>query len=213
MSDFRSLRHEYESGTLDAVDGDPMQLFGRWLQAAIDRGVREPNAMALASVGTDGPSCRIVLLKGRDERGLQFFTNYESRKARDLEHDTRAAATLWWPDLERQVRFEGNVARLPEPESDRYFAGRPRPTQLGAWASRPQSGAIPDRATLEHNLAEVERRFADPAEPIPRPPFWGGYLLAPTRIEFWQGREHRLHDRLLCQRSAEGSWTVQRLSP
>jgi pyridoxamine 5'-phosphate oxidase len=214
MSDFQSMRREYSVDRLSREDlaADPLATFDAWLRQAADEGVREPNAMALATVGTDGPSCRVLLLKGRDARGLRFFTNYESRKAADLEHDSRAAATFWWPALEKQVRVQGLVERLSDAESDEYFATRPRETQLGAWASCPQSGEIENRTVLEARLADVVRTYPEGRE-VPRPPFWGGYRLVPTTIEFWQGRKHRLHDRFVCRRQSDDSWAIARLSP
>jgi pyridoxamine 5'-phosphate oxidase len=210
------MRSEYARTGLDepAAGSDPLSLFSRWLDEAVAAGLEEPNAMALATATPDGiPSVRIVLLKGLDERGLVFFTGYESRKGRDLEANPRAAATMLWHPLQRQVRVEGPVTRVDESESDAYFAARPRGAQIGAVAS-PQSRVIPDRRALEDRVAEVEHVFAE--RDVVRPPVWGGYRIVPESIEFWQGRESRLHDRLLFTRSASTAgptWTRERLAP
>jgi pyridoxamine 5'-phosphate oxidase len=165
---------------------------------------------ALATADAKGrPSVRMVLLRGVDERGFVFHTNYNSRKARELTENPRAALCFHWPTLEEQVRIEGQVERLPPGESDAYFASRPRGSQLGAWASD-QSAVLSSRETLEEAYREIERRFAD--GPVPRPPFWGGFRLVPERIEFWFGRPDRLHDRILYNRTADG-WTIERLYP
>jgi pyridoxamine 5'-phosphate oxidase len=165
---------------------------------------------ALATADAKGrPSVRMVLLRGVDERGFVFHTNYSSRKARELTENPRAALCFHWPTLEEQVRIEGQVERLPPGESDAYFASRPRGSQLGAWASD-QSAVLSSRETLEEAYREIERRFAD--GPVPRPPFWGGFRLVPERIEFWFGRPDRLHDRILYDRTADG-WTIERLYP
>ncbi|MGH8528274.1 MAG: pyridoxamine 5'-phosphate oxidase [Nevskiales bacterium] len=194
----------------DAPADDPFPLFTRWMAAAEQAGLIEPTAMALASVGSDGkPSLRLVLLKQFDARGFVFYTNYSSRKARELDAHPQAAATVWWDKLERQIRIEGAVQRAEPHEGDDYFAGRPRGSQLGAWASH-QSEFIGSRAELERQLAEVSHRFAIGA--VPRPPFWGGYRLVPERIEFWQGQPNRLHDRLLYTHTA-GAWRRERLQP
>lgn len=165
---------------------------------------------ALATADASGrPSVRIVLLRGADERGFVFHTNYRSRKARDIEQNPRASLCLHWHTLEEQIRIEGTVERLPDAESDAYFAARPRGSQLGAWASE-QSALLPTRETLEEAYRETERRFE--GQPVPRPPFWGGFRIVPDRIEFWYGRPDRLHDRLLYVREAAG-WRIERLYP
>jgi pyridoxamine 5'-phosphate oxidase len=205
-------RHDYEGEALDpaTVAPDPVDQFQAWLAAARAAGVHEPEAMTVSTAGADGrPSSRYVLLRGLDERGFQFFTNYRSAKARALDERPYAALTFGWLVLHRSVRIEGPVARLPEADSDAYFAARPRAAQLGAWAS-PQSEVIADRAELERALAATEARFAD--GPVPRPPHWGGYVVAPERVELWQGRAGRLHDRVRYTRAGEG-WRVERLAP
>ena len=188
---------------------DPLILFQTWLRDAIEAGVPEANAMCLATVGREGsPSARYVLLRGCDERGFRFFSNYESRKAAELEQNPRAAAVFWWSTLKRQVRVEGSVSRLPSAESDAYFEGRARGSQLGAWASR-QSRPLGERSELIKSVKELEIRFPDQVE---RPEFWGGYLLNPRRYEFWLGRPDRLHDRFAFELE-EGSWSCRRLHP
>lgn len=189
---------------------DPLAQLRGWLDEAAASGAIEPTAMALATADRDGNlSNRMVLLRGLDARGLRFFTSYASDKAQQLEQNARAAATLWWGCLERQVRVEGSIGRIAEEESDEYFAGRPRGHQLAAWASE-QSAPIEDRATLEERFAHFDARFGD--EPVPRPHSWGGYVLTPARIEFWQGRPNRMHDRLAYRRVG-GAWTRARLQP
>ncbi|AXT85931.1 pyridoxamine 5'-phosphate oxidase [Aeromicrobium sp. A1-2] len=210
--DLAQMRAEYAREGLDetAAGDDPLALFGRWLNEAIDADLYEPNAMALATATRDGrPAVRIVLLKGLDERGLTFFTSYESRKGAELEANPRAAATMLWHPLQRQVRVEGVVNRIDEAESDSYFQSRPRGSQIGAVAS-PQSRPIPNRESLEQRVLEVEQVFG--GHEIVRPPIWGGYRIAFDTIEFWQGRESRLHDRLRYARQGDG-WRRDRLAP
>ncbi len=210
--DLAALRQTYARADLSeqTADPDPFRLFARWFEEAREAGVREPNAMTLATVGADGqPSARIVLLKGLDARGFSFYTNYRSRKGDDLAANPRAALVFWWEPLERQVRIEGAVERVAEKVSDAYFASRPRGSRLGAWASE-QSRVVPDRAELEARLEAVEEKYDDGH--IPRPPHWGGYRVLPARFEFWQGRPNRLHDRLEYV-PAEGTWAMRRLAP
>lgn len=215
MSSLADLRQEYARAELTHahVADDPLDQFRTWFDEALDADVEEPNAMTLATAGADGtPSARIVLLKGLDARGFQFYSNYESQKGTELSQNPHAALVFWWAPLERQVRIEGRVDRLPDDESTEYFHSRPRGSQLGAWAS-PQSQVVDDRAELEENLASVQAEYEDD-DPIPRPPHWGGYVVRPTQIEFWQGRPNRLHDRLRYRRADEqDDWTLERLAP
>ena len=193
------------------MGGDPLSLIRAWFEEADAAGLFEPDAMALATASPDGmPSVRIVLLKGIDSRGLRFFTNYGSRKGRELDANPRAAVTIHWATMHRAVRAEGAVERLSAEESDAYFASRGRESRLGAWASR-QGTAIPDRATLEAAFADADARY--PGEDVPRPEYWGGYRLVPDAIELWQGRPNRLHDREHFLRSDDGTWRSERLSP
>jgi pyridoxamine 5'-phosphate oxidase len=206
------LRKEYARAGLREPDADrdPIEQFRRWFDEALAADLHEPNAMTLATSTPDGhPSARVVLLKGFDERGFVFYTNYEGRKAEELEINPYCALVFYWGELERQVRIEGCVSRVPDEESDAYFEGRPRGSQLGAWASE-QSRPARNRGVLEERLRELEAEYGD--REVPRPPFWGGYRVEPEVIEFWQGRENRLHDRLRYRRSDEG-WKVERLQP
>lgn len=221
------LRSTYRRATLDEsdVDADPFVQFDRWQKEAIASAALEPTAMTLATVDEAGrPSARIVLLKGLDVqpapagasgRGFVWFTNYESRKGRELASRDRAALCFFWPELERQVRVEGRVEKTSIEESDRYFASRPIDSRIGAWAS-PQSEVIASRAQIEAHEGEQRARFhvTDDSKEldIPRPPHWGGYRLVPDLIEFWQGRPSRLHDRIVC-RGGDGGWTIARLAP
>lgn len=207
------LRAEYAQAGLNAadLDRDPLRQFQRWFEQARKAGLREPNAMVLATVNAEGqPSIRIVLLKGIDERGLVFFTNYQSRKALDLGSNPRAALNFPWIDLERQVNVIGSVAKAGRQESEAYFRSRPRGSRLGAWASH-QSEVIADRSVLEKRMEELESKYA--GDEIPVPDYWGGYRLSPAEIEFWQGRPNRLHDRFRYLRQRDGSWKLERLSP
>ena len=208
-----SQRTDYRRASLDAadVDADPIRQFSAWYDAAAAAEVPEVNAMTLATVDADGrPSARIVLLRGADARGFTFYTNFRSRKGRELDARPDAALLFFWPQLERQVRIEGTVARAELPAADAYFANRPRASQVGAWAS-PQSEPIPDRAWLERAYGEHDRRFGAEGG-VPRPPHWGGYTLRPRAFEFWQGRASRLHDRIVYRRDGD-AWTIGRLAP
>jgi pyridoxamine 5'-phosphate oxidase len=207
------LRKEYTRAGLKESDAasDPIEQFRSWFDGALAADLHEPNAMTLATATPDGrPSARVVLLKGFDERGFVFYTSYEGRKGRELETNPNCALVLYWGELERQVRVEGRASRVSEEESDEYFGSRPWGSQLGAWASE-QSRPVEGRGALEERLrgleAEYERRE------VPRPPFWGGYRVEPEVIEFWQGRENRLHDRLVYRRSDNGEWGRERLQP
>lgn len=207
------LRREYTRAGLREEDltPDPTDQFGRWFEEALAANLHEPNAMTLATATPDGsPSARIVLLKGFDERGFVFYTNYEGRKAREIKANPRVSLVFYWGELERQIRIEGGVSRVPEEESDTYYESRPRGSRLGAWVSE-QSRPVEDRSVLEDRVRELEARYED--QDILRPPFWGGYRVEPESMEFWQGRESRLHDRLVYRRSAEGGWKIERLQP
>lgn len=206
------LRRDYSHATLSEqdADSDPIQQFAKWFEEALAAQVPEPNAMSVATVGSNGrPSSRILLLKDFDARGFSWFTNYTSRKAQDLEHTPYAALTFHWVELERQVRIEGKVERVPAAESDAYFGIRPLKSRLGAHASD-QSQIIASRALLEQKFDNAEQELGDNP---PRPLHWGGYRLTPDLIEFWQGRRSRLHDRVLYTRAADGNWQRQRLQP
>jgi len=232
LSDFRE---DYRRGALErgSLAADPLAQFESWFQevtgaksesrwrkigialfklwgALRNHRPADINAMTLATVDKNGrPSTRTVLLKSVDGRGFIFFTNYDSRKGRELAENPNAALTFFWPDLERQVCVAGTVTKLPVSESENYFRSRPRGSQLGAWAST-QSEIVPDRAFLEKNWRELERKF--PNE-VPLPPNWGGFILSPERIEFWQGRPSRLHDRFSYVRQPDGAWKIERLAP
>jgi pyridoxamine 5'-phosphate oxidase len=210
--DLTHLRIEYKQAELDErdVDRDPLRQFAQWFDAAVAAKVPEPNAMTLATVDAEGrPSARIVLLKEVDGRGLTFYTNYDSRKGRELAARPRAALLFFWPELERQIRIEGAIEKVDSATADAYFRVRPRLSRLGAWAS-PQSEPLPDRAALEARFADAERRF--PGEDVGRPPHWGGYRLLPERFEFWQGRPSRLHDRVVYQLE-QREWGIGRIAP
>jgi len=212
QKDMNQLRHEYSLRTLNEneVKTSPIEQFDQWLSEAIDSGVLEPNATTLATSTFDGrPSARIVLLKHYDEKGLSFFTNYESRKAKNILQNPYGALVFFWPELERQVRIEGKIQKTSEVESDRYFRTRPDGSKIGAWAS-PQSSVIPNRKYLERLLADFEEEFK--GKPIKRPPNWGGYILIPTLFEFWQGRPNRLHDRIQYS-LINNQWEIERLAP
>lgn len=207
------LREEYEKRMLRTKDlaTDPFEQFQRWFGEAQQAGVPEPNATALATATPSGqPSARMVLLKGVDARGFAFYTNYESRKAKELEANPQAALVFWWQVLERQVRVEGRVQRMSAEEADAYFQSRPRESQLSAHAS-PQSRVVRSRSVLEESFELVRSRYE--GREVPRPEHWGGFRLEPDAVEFWQGRPGRLHDRLRYRRTEEGSWTIERLAP
>jgi pyridoxamine 5'-phosphate oxidase len=209
MNEFAVLRAEYAAAGLAETDltEDPFALFRAWFAQAAP--LPEPNAMVLATADADGrPSVRTVLLKGLDERGFSFFSNYDSRKGRELAANPACALLFPWHALQRQVRVEGRAERLPEPESSAYFSSRPRGAQLGAWAS-PQSRPA-DAEQLAASYADADRRF--PGE-VPRPAHWGGYVVVPEAVEFWQGRPNRMHDRWVYRRSTAGRWRAERLAP
>jgi pyridoxamine 5'-phosphate oxidase len=205
------LRQEYMRAGLSEkhADPDPLRLFSVWLEDAVKAGLPLPNAMTLATVTPEGaPDARIVLLKGLERGGFAFYTNYTSRKARQLEARPAACLVFQWSELERQVRIEGDVQKVSAAESDAYFASRPLGARLSAWASE-QSAAVASRRVLESSMEEARRRHGDKP---PRPPHWGGYRVIPQRLEFWQGRADRLHDRLLYTRDRAG-WKIERLAP
>ena len=208
-----SLRSNYALSGLNETDllETPFQQFQLWLEQAIAAELPEPNAMTLATLSAQGkPIARMVLLKGLDEKGFVFYTNYDSAKGKQLTETDSAALVFWWAGLERQVRVEGTVEKVSSTESDAYFQSRPKASQLGAWAS-PQSQVIESRDVLEQRLAQLEEKYA--TEKVPRPPHWGGFRVIPTAIEFWQGRPSRLHDRIRYELDEKGDWFYQRLAP
>ncbi len=203
------MRQNYDAGVLDEADADPFRQFAEWFEAALAADLMEPNAMTLSTVDAAGrPASRMVLLKGVDERGFVFFTNYDSRKGLDLAANPMAALLFWWDRLHRQVRIEGRAERIAEAESDNYFNSRPYGSRIGAAAS-PQSRVIGSRAELEARFKALE---AAHPENLPRPSHWGGFRIVPDHFEFWQGRESRLHDRLVY-RPVAGGWRIERLAP
>lgn len=211
--DISDVRHEYSGHGIDPdnTPGTPFPLFSEWLRAALEVDSEDANAMTLATVDAEGtPHARIVLLKGFDESGMVFYTNYQSHKGSELEHAPKAALVFWWPKLSRQVRIEGAVERVEAELSDQYFASRPRDSQLGAWVSQ-QSVEIPDRRWLEERWNRFAQAYRD--QPVERPPHWGGLRLVPELIEFWQGQSNRLHDRVRYHRQADGDWRRVRLAP
>lgn len=207
------IRKDYRLQTLDEaeVSADPIQQFGVWWQEALQSEIVEVNAMTLATANEQGvPSARIVLLKGYDERGFVFFSNYESKKAGDLQVNPVASLVFFWKELERQVRISGSVEKVTELESDQYFQSRPEGSRIGAWAS-PQSTVISSRQVIEEKVEALQAAFE--GKEIPRPLHWGGYRVVPTRIEFWQGRSSRLHDRIQYTLQSDGNWIIERLAP
>ncbi len=213
MHNLAEIRKEYSKATLDITNAsnDPIHQFTKWFDEAIEAKVLEPNAMSLATVSSDNrPSCRIVLLKGIEENKFLFYTNYQSHKGKELENNPVCALTFFWPELERQVRIEGIAGRVSENKSIEYFHSRPLGSQISAWAS-PQSSIIENRLILEDRAKQIEKRFEGNTV-LPKPHQWGGYEVDPMLIEFWQGRESRLHDRLEYLR-VDGSWKIHRLAP
>lgn len=216
MSDDKSIAairkvYQLESLLEKDLDPDPMKQFGNWWQHALESKIEEPNAMTLATCSASGrPSARIVLLKGIEDNGFIFFTNYLSRKGTEIHENPFAALLFFWKELERQVRIEGKITRVAAKESDEYFSSRPKESRIGAWSS-PQSRVIDSREFLQKNVEKYDAQFA--AGIIPRPEFWGGYQVQPTRIEFWQGRPGRLHDRLQYTLNENNLWKIERLAP
>lgn len=212
MSDYRK---SYERGELseDTVTDNPIELFRDWFhESEISGSSDEPNAFTLSTTGLDGyPRSRVVLMKRFTYEGIEFFTNYESQKGKSIEADDRVCASFYWPALERQVIWKGHAEKLPANLSDGYFESRPRGSRLGAWSSR-QSSVVGSREELDRSLGEYEARYPQGQE-IPRPPYWGGYLIRPVEIEFWQGRPNRMHDRLRFRLDEEFNWMVERLAP
>lgn len=207
-----TTRRDYSKKTLDEANAksSPFEQFEIWLTEAIENDLYEPNAMILATATKSGkPSARVVLLRGFDEQGFTFYTNYNSRKALEIEENPQVSLLFYWAEVERQVRIEGTMSRVSREVSDRYFASRPRESQIGAWTS-PQSEIIESRDFLERKFAEMEEKWQ--TNKIERPPNWGGYTLRPDAFEFWQGRESRLHDRLFYKKTENG-WEIERLAP
>ncbi len=208
-----SERHDYEKASLDeaGVDPDPFRQFQAWFAEATAAGIAEPNAMTVATASAEGrPSARVVLMRGFDDRGFTFFTNYRSRKGAEIEANPFASCVFFWQAMERQVRVEGGVVRVPEAESEEYFRGRPVASKRGAWTSE-QSQVVAGRQALEADLEAIRRRFPD--DDVPRPPHWGGFRIVPELFEFWQGRRSRLHDRIVYRKATAGPWRIERLAP
>lgn len=208
-----NLREDYRAKTLEAEDvsTNPFQQFTEWFQEALDSNIKEANAMTIATVDENGkPSARIVLLKGYDEDGFMFYTNYDSKKGQELANNPNIAVVFLWKDLERQIRIEGIAKKMPVQKSLDYFQSRPKGSQIGAWAS-PQSSVIESRGVLEENVENLKAKYSK-AENLPIPPNWGGYQIAPNLIEFWQGRSSRLHDRI-CYTLEGNEWKIDRLAP
>jgi pyridoxamine 5'-phosphate oxidase len=214
MTDWASRRVDYETAGLDVgdVDSNPLVQWQQWYDQAAQAGCVEPHAFVLSTVDDEGwPQSRYLLVRGADQRGFSFFTNYDSAKSAQLSAEPRAAMLFTWLQLHRQVRITGIVERLPDVESDEYYRSRPRSSQIGAWSS-PQSKVLPSRAFLEERVTQFEHTFADVDE-VPRPAYWGGWMLRTVSYEFWQGRPSRLHDRLRYRHGADNEWVIERLAP
>lgn len=212
MANLADIRKQYSLKTLERPDlaDDPLSQFDAWFQDALEAEILEPNAMVLATADSEGrPSARVVLLKGVQDGAFVFYSNYESRKGKDMAENPQAALVFNWLDLERQVRIEGRVQKVSQDVSEAYFHSRPRGSQLGAWVSK-QSQVISGREVLDERLAKLEQRYPDT---VPLPDFWGGYMVTPARVEFWQGRSNRLHDRFVYDLQKDGTWSLERLSP
>ncbi|HEY0245032.1 MAG TPA: pyridoxamine 5'-phosphate oxidase [Mucilaginibacter sp.] len=213
QEDLQNLRQDYSAASLseDSINSSPIKQFDIWFNEALEAKLHEPNAMTLATATHDGrPSARIVLLKGFDNSGFMFYTNYLSRKGKEITKNPLGAITFFWGELERQVRIEGTIEKLSKEQSDRYFKSRPKMSQLGALVS-PQSQEIANREVLETKMSQLEAEYED--KDIPKPSFWGGYVLKPRMIEFWQGRSSRLHDRILYKKIDNSNWKKVRLAP
>jgi pyridoxamine 5'-phosphate oxidase len=213
QKDIENLRQDYNAASLNEtdVDANPMRQFDKWFNEAINFKVHEPNAMTLATATHDGrPSARIVLLKGFNDDGFKFYTNYLSRKGKEISKNPLGALVFHWGDMERQIRIEGTIDKLDRDYSEKYFHSRPKLSQIGAVAS-PQSQEITSREELEQRMAQLELEYAD--SPVPKPSFWGGYVLRPRLIEFWQGRRSRLHDRIVYKKTDNKNWKIVRLAP
>lgn len=214
MKKLRHIRQDYDLFKLKKshLTKNPMKLFRQWMDMALDSDIQEPTAFTLCTCDIKGhPSSRILLLKGFDDRGFHFYTNYDSHKAMDMKSNPRVAMNIFWDVLHRQVRVEGTISKMKRKESEAYFRQRPRDSQIGAWVSE-QSKELPSRSMLEKRQKKIEKRFAA-EETVPCPPNWGGYILSPKVIEFWQGRESRLHDRFRYARSKSEGWKIDRLWP
>jgi pyridoxamine 5'-phosphate oxidase len=207
----QQMREQYDKGILSEndIDANPMKQFEKWFTDAVNNEIAEPNAMCLTSVSDNKPSSRIVLLKGLDDRGFIFYTNYQSRKGEEISNNSQVCLNFFWQAMSQQVRIEGTISKVSAEESDAYFAVRPRESQIGAWASA-QSSILNSRKDLEDEVARLNMQYENKI--IPRPDYWGGFLVIPNRIEFWQGRPNRLHDRFLYERNGE-NWIVFRLAP
>jgi pyridoxamine 5'-phosphate oxidase len=214
VKNLENLRKDYQLGELNKehLTKNPMDMFALWWHHTIEAGLEEPNAMTLATSNQAGqPSARTVLLKGTTNEGFEFFTNYESHKAKDIEENPKVALLFFWQKLERQVRIEGYAEKVDPARSAAYFQSRPHGSQIGAWAS-PQSQVIANRTVIENKLKAIEEKYKG-KDPLPAPPHWGGYLVKPELFEFWQGRDNRLHDRFRYVKNASSGWTIERLAP
>lgn len=207
----KNIRRDFQFDTLSEEDvlPNPLHFLHKWLNEAIDAGLKDPNAFVLSTVKNGQPDSRVVLLRDASDEGLQFFTNYASKKGEDLVRNNRVSVNFYWVELDRQIRIHATVSKLTAKQSDEYFNTRPRASQIGAWASS-QSHELKSRKTLEKRIKDLEQRFKN--QDVPRPEFWGGYLLEPTYYEFWQGRESRLHDRISYE-FLDDSWSIKRLFP